>query len=222
MEKRTLTLAIAAIVVLLSVVLVANRDALRRAMADLMPALGLAEPVRGTDAAYAAYQNGKAETALRLSRPLAEQGDARARRSSGTFSLTAAARRRTRCATSKWFRRAADQGNVDAQFHLGVMHYAGRGVPQNFSEAARWFRLAADGGDARAQLNLGTMYFDGEGVSKSNVNAHMWLNLSAARLPASDGGERDQAARLRDAMAKKMTPAEIDQAQKLAGEWKPR
>ena len=52
------------------------------------------------------------------------------------------------------------------------------------------------------------------------MRAHMWFNLAASRLPP--GENRDNAVKARDAVAKRMTPAQIAEAQKLAREWKPR
>ena len=48
----------------------------------------------------------------------------------------------------------------------------------------------------------------------------MWFTLSASRLPPGEG--RDNAVNNRDAAAKRMTPAQIADAQKLAREWKPK
>ena len=79
----------------------------------------------------------------------------------------------------------------------------------------KWYRLAADQGDADAQNNLGVMYANGEGVPQDYVRAHMWFNLSAAQ------GNQD-AAENRDSIAKRMTPAQIAEAQKLAREWQPK
>jgi len=220
--KRTLTLAIGAIVVVLGVVLIVNREALQQTITDLIPALGIAEPVRGTDAAYAAYKSGDAETALQLARPLAEQGDANAQALLGLIFYNGRGVPKDELEATNWFRRAADQGNNTAQFHLGLMYSTGRGVPQNFFEGAKWYRLAADGGDAQAQFNLGVLYFNGEGVPESNVNAHMWFNLAAARLPAAGRHNRDSAARVRDVVAIKMTREQIAEAQKLARDWKPK
>jgi len=47
------------------------------------------------------------------------------------------------------------------------------------------------------------------------VRAYMWYSLGAA-----NGVEAG--ARLRDAIAKRMDPDQIDEAQKLAREWKPK
>jgi TPR repeat protein len=94
------------------------------------------------------------------------------------------------------------------------MYALGQGVPLNYAEALKWFRLAADQGRADAQALLGHMYADGQGVPQDYVSAHMWFNLSAAQ------GEQ-QAARERDNIATRMTPAQIAEAQKLAREWRP-
>jgi hypothetical protein len=66
-----------------------------------------------------------------------------------------------------------------------------------------------------AAFNLGVMYTNGWGVPQDYVRAHMWLNLSAAQ------GDQD-AARDRDDIATRMTPAQIAEAQKLAREWQPK
>ncbi len=48
----------------------------------------------------------------------------------------------------------------------------------------------------------------------------MWFNLAASRLPP--GENRDKAVNNRNAVAALMTPAQVVEAQRLAGEWKPR
>jgi hypothetical protein len=55
------------------------------------------------------------------------------------------------------------------------------------------------------------MYRGGLGVPQDYVRAHMWFNLSAST------GE-EVAIENRDTAAKKMTPSQIEQAQKLARE----
>jgi hypothetical protein len=50
------------------------------------------------------------------------------------------------------------------------------------------------------------------------VSAHMWLNL-AATSRATDSAAHDQAAKERDMLATKMTPAQIAKAQRLASDW---
>jgi uncharacterized protein len=55
----------------------------------------------------------------------------------------------------------------------------------------------------------------GEGVPRDLIQAHMWFAL-AAMQGDSDGRKN------RDLLAKKMTPAHIANAQRLAREWKPK
>jgi TPR repeat protein len=93
------------------------------------------------------------------------------------------------------------------------MYDRGEGVPQSYREALKWYRKAADQGDSTAQYNLGFMYASGHGVPQDDATAHMWFDLSAAR------GD-DDAAKNRDVIAQRMTPAQIAEAQKLAREWK--
>ena len=105
----------------------------------------------------------------------------------------------------------AKQGNANAQNLLGDMYQKGQGVPQDYKKASKWYTLAAEQGVTFAQYNVGQMYHKGEGVPQDYVRAHMWLNLSA-----STGYEK--AVKIRDIVAKKMTPADISAAQKLARE----
>ncbi len=127
-------------------------------------------------------------------------------------------------ALREW-RPLAEQGNANAQFFLGVMYDKGRGVPQDDAEAVKWYRKAAEQGVAEAQYNLGLMYDDGQGVGLSFgvallMQAHMWFDLAASGY--APGEDRDTAVENRDNVAKRMTPAQISEAQKLAREWKPK
>ena len=120
----------------------------------------------------------------------------------------------------KLLRPLAEQGDDESQYNLGVMYEDGRGVPQDYTEAVKWWRLAADQGYDDAQDNLGVMYAHGNGVPQDYVQAHKWFNLAAAR--ASKRSNRDRATKNRDAVAAKMTFAQIAEAQMLAREWKPK
>ena len=122
---------------------------------------------------------------------------------------------------ARWFGLAAEQGDAQAQFNLGNMHSEGQGVPQDYGEAVKWYRRAADQGDPQAQYNLGLWYATGEGGAYDTVSAHMWFNLAAARFAASDNRNRETAIKNRDLVARQMTREQIDEAQRLAREWKP-
>ena len=122
-------------------------------------------------------------------------------------------------ALREW-RPLAEQGNANAQFNLGFMYRNGLGVPQDYAKALQWYRKAAKQGVAEAQYNLGIMYGNGEGVPQDYAQAHMWSNLAASSFPL--GEDRDRAAKNRDIVAERMTPAQISEAQKLAREWRPK
>ena len=109
------------------------------------------------------------------------------------------------------FGKAAEQGNVQAQFSLGVMYYNGEGVTQNYGEAAVWLRQAAEQGYARAQSLLGNIYVEGRGVRRDYVRAYAWFNLSISRGMESARNQRDRVGR-------RMTPAQISEAQALSSQ----
>lgn len=133
----------------------------------------------------------------------------------GPFEDAGAAYDRADYATAlRLYRGMAEQGNGNAQYYLGTMYAKGQGVAQDYVEAAKWYRLAADQDHAQAQFNLGNMYDNGRGVAQNEILAHMWFTLSAAQ------GNQD-AVRNRDILARRMTPAQLAQAQKLTREWKP-
>ena len=160
--------------------------------------------------AVAAYRRADYATALRLYRPLADQGLAVAQFNLGLmYDLGQGAPPNVPEAV-KWYRLAADQGRADAQYQLGHLYYK----QNDYTEAAKWFHLAADQGRADAQSNLGAMYAEGEGVLQDFVQALMWFTLSAAQNHKDAMDNRDTAVLL-------MTPAQIAEARRLAREWKP-
>ncbi len=122
-------------------------------------------------------------------------------------------------ALREW-RPLAEQGDAAAQYNLGLMYGKGQGVTQDYAKALQWYRKAAEQGHAKAQYNLGFMYDKGKGVLQDYVQAHMWYNLAVSKLPP--GRLRDKGVKARDAVAKRMTPAQKSEAQKLAREWRPK
>jgi TPR repeat protein len=191
------------------------------ALVALAMSLRLAAPVAAgpLEDAKAAYDRGDYATAIRTFRPLAEQGDAGAQFNLGYIYANGQGEPQDYAEAMRWYHKAAEQGRAEAQFNLGGMYALGQGVPQDYAEAHRWFRKAADQGVARAQSNLGLMYAQGQGVPQDYVEALRWLDLAAARYP--EGKDRDVAAKNRNLVAAKMTPAQIAEAQKLAREWQP-
>jgi hypothetical protein len=211
--RREVTAAIAVIAVALGFTLGVYREPIQQAAIGLTTTKAV-----NADAAYAAYMGKNYATALRLARPLAAEGDARAQSLLGNLYYRGRGVSQDHNEALKWFWRAANQDDVAAQFYVGLMFHEGQGVPQDHAEAANWFRRAADLGDAHAQYNLGLSYASGEAGKPDNVSAHMWFNLAAAHFPS--GAAQRAAVNSRDLLAKKMTRDQIADAEKWAREWK--
>ena len=64
------------------------------------------------------------------------------------------------------------------------------------------------------------MYAKGQGAPQDYVQAHKWFSLAASLLPSAGTAHKRNALKARDAAASRMTPEQIDEAQKLAAEWK--
>jgi len=105
------------------------------------------------------------------------------------------------------------RGDAHAQAILGFMYANGRDVPQSWDVAVDWYLKSAQAGDPTGQYLLGLMYDKGLGVAQNVVFAHKWLNLAAAHASRQN---RENILRLRDAVASKMTQAQLDLAQQLA------
>jgi TPR repeat protein len=116
----------------------------------------------------------------------------------------------------------ADQGNAEARTLLGAMYWSGEGVPRDHKEAARLYLLAANQGYARAQNDIGFMLGFGEGIPpRDDVEAYKWLSLAIERYTAKNADRLTQAKRDLAALAKRMTPAQIAEAQQRSRAWKP-
>ena len=63
------------------------------------------------------------------------------------------------------------------------------------------------------------MYTKGRGPSPDLVEAYKWLSLSVEGL---QGTERAEAVGYRDQLAKRLTPVQIAQAERLARNWRPK
>ena len=179
-----------------------------------------------------AYNTGDYATALRLWRPLAEQGHADAQYNLGVMYDQGQGVPQDYVQALKWFQLVAGQGHATGQHNLGVMYRDGQGVSQDHVEALKWFQLAAGQGHATGQFNLGVMYANkafgwvarlrailGLGVSQDGVQAYKWFDLATSRFPP--GEDHDRAVESRDWVAALMTPDQIAEAGKLAREWKP-
>jgi TPR repeat protein len=170
-----------------------------------------------------AETRGDYATAIRIYRSLAEQGNATAQGALGDIYLFGELGvPPAEAEGTKWLYKAAAQGDVHAQERIAGILYR----KESFQEAAKWYRKAAErghnqeftkgGGSALwSETRLGEMFGDGRGVPQDTVAAFMWFNLAAGN---SFGGGED-VVRARVELAKKMTPEQIAEAQRLSREW---
>jgi hypothetical protein len=95
-----------------------------------------------------------------------------------------------------------------------------RGGPTSTESLERTSR-SAEQGDVFAQQVLGLMYGSGGGVTQDYIRAYMWVTLARegfaqagnyTRLSITEG--------MLDSFIKKMTPQQIEEAQRPAREWK--
>jgi len=121
-------------------------------------------------------------------------------------------------------RPVADAGDPEAQVMLADIYYEGRGVPKDYAQAVDWFRKAADQGAPLGQFYLGLAYINGQGVPKDRVQAHVWFTLAIPRFnDANDVNAtlRNWGLKLTKALAQRMTPTEIAEAQRQEQSWVP-
>ncbi len=124
----------------------------------------------------------------------------------------------------RFTRCAAERGYAMAQWSLGEMYEEGiaahepfgLGVEVDYAEALKWYHKAAEQGSAMGQFALGKMFRAGRGVPQDHLQAHMWFSLAAAHYSTK---RKVNAAMQRDKVAKRMTPDQIAEAQRLEREW---
>lgn len=143
-------------------------------------------------------------------------GSAATRRDAEFAAAVAAYNLKDYASALRLLRQLADQGYAPAQNNLGMMYATGQGAPQDYAAATVLLRNAADQGYALGEYDLGAMYGNGLGMPQDYVQAYKWFDLAVAA--ATDAAARDAAAKGRDGVAAAMAPAQIAQAQKLAGD----
>jgi predicted aspartyl protease len=190
----------------------------------------------------AAYKRSDFANALKLLRPLAEEGNAQAQNQVGDLYYDGKGVAQDYKEAVRWYRMAADQGDSEGQKNLGVTYAEGHGVQLDYSEAVRWYRKAAEQGNASAQRALGSVYYRGTGVVPDYGEALKWFRKAAERgdpdaqmwlavlYTNGKGVGQDYiraymwsnlvagsalARNIREMTASKMTQAELSQAQAL-------
>ncbi|MBM3646343.1 MAG: sel1 repeat family protein [Alphaproteobacteria bacterium] len=116
----------------------------------------------------------------------------------------------------------AGKGNAEARTLLGAMYWSGEGVRRDHREAARLYLLAANQGYARAQNDIGFMLGFGEGIPpQDNIEAYKWLKLAIQGYTAKNQARLDQARKDLATLSRRMSPAQIAEAEQRVKAWKP-
>ena len=93
---------------------------------------------------------------------------------------------------------------------MGWMFLTGTCVAEDFDTAAEWLLTSAEEGNVEAQTLLIDMHLKGQGVPLDKIQAYKWAKLV---FPGTD---------LRDQFIGVMSREEIDRAELLAKDWRPK
>ncbi len=157
---------------------------LLRILLSVVPAvlIGGAALAETLEDGSAAYDRGDYALALRLLRPLAEQGNIKAQKILGdmyNFGLGVA---EDYAEGAKWHRKGAEKGDIECQYLLGLMYEFGSGVPMDLVQAHMWFNLSAAQGDAppSRMARDGRMHVEknltSEELARARQLAREWMN----------------------------------------------
>ena len=141
----------------------------------------------GPEDGLAAYNAGDYATALRLCRPLAEQGDAQAQYLLGRMHEKGRGVDRDFSAAARWYRMAAERNHHESQYRLAVAYAYGLGdLAQDDAQAIAWLRRSAEGGYKKAQKRLAQAYEEGRfGLPRDPKLAQYWRDKANAADKAS-------------------------------------
>ncbi len=155
----------------------AMRDLFKVGLGVLVLSLGLAAPVAAgqLEDGWAAYERADYAMALRLWRPMVDQGNVVAQLLLGSMYADGRGVKRDYAEAAKWYRKANDQGYVDALCVLGRRCAA---FP-DYAEALKWLYKFADQGDAFPQFILGLMHDRGIVVKRDHTEAAKWYRKAA-------------------------------------------
>jgi len=147
----------------------------------------------------------------------AESGFAPAQYIIGNFNEKGIGLERNPAKAATWYEAAANNGNLIAMHNLAVL-YATPGALSEQPDMARafeWFKKAAVHGVRDSQVNAGIFHTNGAANGETNlVEAYKWFAVAGA------AGDKDAISK-REVVGNAMRPDQLEEAKKLAAEWKP-
>ena len=142
----------------------------------------------------AAYSNRDFATALRIWKPLAEQGNADAANRIGQLYRNGQGVPKDRKTAAKWYRLAAEEGHALGALNLAYEYFGGRGIKKNMISGYVWTLIALDSATHVVE-------------SKSHYNLRQYESIINKHVP-----------RIKEGIKKELTLAQIAEAKKLAKE----
>ena len=105
---------------------------------------------------------------------------------------------------------------------VGYSLLNGLGVEKDVAAALPWLQHAAEFGQPNAMHTLGALYRSGNGVDRDPIESYKWLSLAADRYAPADAERRDRARQLIAEERAALSPADLSEALRRIGEWRPR
>jgi TPR repeat protein len=181
------------------------------------PIASQAGPYEDGDAAFRARNYA---AAIKLWKPLAEDGNAEAQLGVATLYYSGLGVVMDYDLAFEWFSKAAAQGLPRALYMLGAMYRDGRGVREDHDKAIAYFRKAADQDVQGAQYSLGLMHLIGKGMDLDYGEAYFWLSLAVTSTIRDSAQLTATAVHLRDEAKAKLTPQRITEIDRRVAERK--
>lgn len=191
----------------------AIRKSAKAGDADAQLALGryFADEARGARSERSAQRHWK--QALEWYSKAAEQGFAQAQYELGAVYLVGDGIEKNEELGVAWLIKAAEQDLPAAQFEIGNLYLAGVNMEKDPGLGLDMLRKSANQLYVPAQKQLGTMYFQGSGVDRNLVQAHLWFTVAAL-------SDDKTALRYLPTLESIMDEAQIEEARRLAAEWR--
>ena len=154
--------------------------------------------------------------ALKLLKPLAEDGHPIAAHRLGVMYVLGQGVPKDSAEAIKYFFKAAEQGQGESQHSLGLRYLWGDGADKNPEAAAAWFTAAANQGIPDSATWLADMYWQGNGVQQNPVEAYKWMILAGDKFRINH-----QNTVTIDQFAAQLTPHQKAEAEQLAKDFVP-
>ncbi len=188
------------------------RDQLSNSQREIASNLVQIAVDRGGDA----WRRGDFKEALKLLKPLAEDGHPIAAHRLGVMYVLGQGVPKDSAEAIKLFTKAGEQGQGESQHSLGLRYLWGDGTEKNPETAAAWFTAAANQGIPDSATWLGDIYWNGNGVQKDVVEGYKWLILSKDKFSIG----RDRSVTLEQYVLQ-LTPEQKAEAEQRARDFVP-